>query len=124
MNRYTCPDCTEDRECPTHRFYHWLSFWVIVVACIGIVLFLCGCMNVERLSRQLSENNAAFTLKINKRLGTVEISRTQPQLGYWSQAGDVSVRVPTNVTMSVQHLVLPAGVTNISAVNPQQKGKP
>jgi hypothetical protein len=90
----------------------------------GLAYWCAGCStpNIERLSRQLSENNATFYLEVPSHRGVLRIGRANPTLGNntsVSDHGGLTVTVPTNTTMSVQYLV-PVNSTN----NQQKVQKP
>jgi len=68
----------------------------------------CAGPDIERLTRQLGENNATFYLEVPTHRGSVKIGRALPNVGFSTAVtgdGGVSVIVPTNVTLNVQYLV-------------------
>lgn len=102
--------------------------WLISALAIGfVILCLSGCMfpNFEKLSDKLLAKDASFVLEHNARTGQTTLTVAAPRIGYSVKAGDVSVAVPTNVSMQVQHLVFPPGASNVvingSTNRPTQK---
>ena len=90
---------------------------------IPFILLLTGCSSpshVERISRQLSENNASWTYTRTTLCGSVTISRVNPLFGMSATAGDIKTIAPTNLALSVNYQV---AVPPISQTQPPQPPK-
>ena len=90
---------------------------------LPILLVLTGCAtpaHVERISRQLSENNASWTYTRSGLFGSVTISRVNPLFGMSATAGDIKTIAPTNLALSVAYQVAvpPISQTQPSKSNP------
>jgi len=90
---------------------------------LPLLLLLTGCAgpaHVERISRQLSENNASWTYTRSGLFGSVNISRVNPLFGMSATAGDIKTIAPTNLalTVSYQVAVPPISQTQPPKVSP------
>lgn len=83
-----------------------VNFIVMKVFAVLILLLVVGCgtPNIERLSRQLSENNASFILEVEH--GRVKIQRLNPTIGFsvTASTNGLSQSSATNLALAIQYV--------------------